>query len=402
MSMLKDFFRRRLPAPLWALARRAKAEAALNRGRMLGWGWRCGLGPVNRGVREIVAPASHPEAAPLEILVLKLDHLGDLLLAWPALRRLRERFPTAAIDLVCGSWSLPLARKMGIFRGAYAYDFFERDSERQAGRDLDQERELLGRLGTYDIALDLRRHPETRFLLPLIRAKLRAGYRSFSAQDAELDVCLPCEPDRPRAKAATKREHVSVQLLRLVEALPLDAAQVFPLANAGAAPERAVGIFPAAGTPMREWPLENFADLCRRLRQTAPDHAIRVYLAAGQERWAEAFRGIPGAEIRLGLELGALIDETARLSLVVANNSFGAHLAANLRVPWIAIYSGQVDIGEWRPMPEGGSVLHCELSCAPCYIGQPRWCPYDLLCLRQIPVETVLRAAMKRLEAVAG
>ena len=37
---------------------------------------------------------------PRRILVVKLDHLGDVILATPALRALRERYPEAEIDVL--------------------------------------------------------------------------------------------------------------------------------------------------------------------------------------------------------------------------------------------------------------------------------------------------------------
>jgi ADP-heptose:LPS heptosyltransferase len=39
-------------------------------------------------------------SGPLRILVVKLDHLGDVVLATPALGALRERYPDAAIDVL--------------------------------------------------------------------------------------------------------------------------------------------------------------------------------------------------------------------------------------------------------------------------------------------------------------
>src|SRR5207237_1219592 len=58
------------------------------------------------------------------LLVLKLDHYGDFLIGLPALKRLREAFPTDHITLVCGSWNAELARRLGVADELRAYDFF--------------------------------------------------------------------------------------------------------------------------------------------------------------------------------------------------------------------------------------------------------------------------------------
>lgn len=53
-------------------------------------------------------PAGGPPPDPSEvrrIVVLRLDHLGDVLLTTPALRDLRARFPTAHVTVLVGSWA---------------------------------------------------------------------------------------------------------------------------------------------------------------------------------------------------------------------------------------------------------------------------------------------------------
>ena len=49
-----------------------------------------------------------PPAAPADIrriLLIKPDHLGDMLLATPALTRLRQHYPHAQITLLAGAWT---------------------------------------------------------------------------------------------------------------------------------------------------------------------------------------------------------------------------------------------------------------------------------------------------------
>ena len=58
-----------------------------------------------------------PPPSPRRILVLRLERIGDLLMVLPALADLRELAPKAEIDLVVGSWNVPLARTIpGITR----------------------------------------------------------------------------------------------------------------------------------------------------------------------------------------------------------------------------------------------------------------------------------------------
>ena len=40
------------------------------------------------------------------ICAIKLDHIGDFVMAMPAFQALRSEFPSASIDLLCGRWNV--------------------------------------------------------------------------------------------------------------------------------------------------------------------------------------------------------------------------------------------------------------------------------------------------------
>ena len=101
----------------------------------------------------------------LRILAIKLDHLGDFIFSIPALSKLRAKYPYAAIDIVVGSWNRAMATDLGLFRNVYCYDYFKRKSSQTPATTAQELAEFLEQLGQYDIAIDLRRQPESRFLL---------------------------------------------------------------------------------------------------------------------------------------------------------------------------------------------------------------------------------------------
>ncbi|EJI0256827.1 glycosyltransferase, partial [Listeria monocytogenes] len=51
----------------------------------------------------------------LKILAIKLDHLGDFILAIPAFAKLRARYPNAHIEVITGGWNAPIAAQTGLF-----------------------------------------------------------------------------------------------------------------------------------------------------------------------------------------------------------------------------------------------------------------------------------------------
>ena len=57
---------------------------------------------------------------------MKLDHMGDFLLAIPAMSKIRCRFPHAKIHVLVGSWNSELARKTKSLDRVIEFDYFKK------------------------------------------------------------------------------------------------------------------------------------------------------------------------------------------------------------------------------------------------------------------------------------
>jgi ADP-heptose:LPS heptosyltransferase len=130
------------------------------------------------------------------LLILKLDHFGDFLIGLPALKRLRQAFPTDHVTLVCGSWNAELARRLGVADEVRTYDFFPENGALWTGQPF----EGLARFhevcsGGFDIAIDLRVDEDTRFLLEHVNAATRCGI-GLLARYPFLDIVLPPQFER--------------------------------------------------------------------------------------------------------------------------------------------------------------------------------------------------------------
>jgi ADP-heptose:LPS heptosyltransferase len=128
-----------------------------------------------------------------KLLVLKLDHRGDFLIALPALEKLRTAFPKDHITLICGSWNADTAQRLGIADDIRTYDYFPENVQEWNGAPVEgisRFREV-GQ-GRFDIALDLRVDDDTRPLLKNVDAALRCGIGSRS-RHPYLDIVLPNE-----------------------------------------------------------------------------------------------------------------------------------------------------------------------------------------------------------------
>jgi ADP-heptose:LPS heptosyltransferase len=355
---------------------------------------------INRGVHVAKAGVFQAPDRNCSVLVLNLAHMGDLVLSAPAILRLKEKIRNCDIDIVVGDYNVELARSLGVFRNVYAYNFFQPKSSVDPARQLREENTLLQALPAYDIAIDLRRPPDTRFLLIKVNAKIKAGFTTFSPSDDELDVCLPT--DDVNYEFGKAKEHnlssISLQLLELVDALPVESISL-PVTRKRVASGNALAIFPFAGQELKEWPTHNFVEISRRVLTEKLFTKVNVYVSAREMERTRGWNEMPGVEMRSGLSVPELMDSLPANRVVVANNSFGAHLASLLTIPLIGIYSGHETWIEWQPVFGESKILYSDLSCSPCHIGDAAQCPFDLLCLRQITVDHVmelLKAEPKR------
>jgi glycosyltransferase involved in cell wall biosynthesis/ADP-heptose:LPS heptosyltransferase len=331
----------------------------------------------------------------LRILAIKIDHLGDFILAIPALSKLRARFPYATLEVVVGSWNVALARETNLFQEIHTYDFFRQKSSEMAKNNEDALASLLSALGEYDIALDLRRPPDTRFLLAKTRATLKIGYGTFNESiDGALDIVLKQHKDASFVSNRLNKTSISLQMLRIVDAIPADPNDFiqFPAIGEAQAKDRgSVAIFPKAGSGVREWSKSSFEQLVELLVADPFIDTVEIYFSSGRE--ASEFVFAPHAKIRTfaGLAFSDLTRSLSRNSVCVANNSGGAHLASYLGVTSIALYSGHELASEWAPQFFDSLVIHRGAQCAPCHGGTVSDCPNAFFCLTDIEVNDVYR-----------
>lgn len=142
------------------------------------------------------------------LLVLKLDHVGDFIMALPALERLRSYFADSEFTLVVGSWNVDMARELGLADKVIGFDAFPRNSteeEPNVVATLGQFRSLI--TDHYDVAVDLRTDTDTRVLLQAVSSTFKAGI-GRRAQFPFLDIALPLDSTRNEAERA-QEDHIA-------------------------------------------------------------------------------------------------------------------------------------------------------------------------------------------------
>ncbi|MGO9990993.1 MAG: glycosyltransferase family 9 protein [Steroidobacteraceae bacterium] len=366
--------------------------------------------------------AGHPlfsRASVHRILVVKLDHIGDCITALPALRRLKHHFPDAQISVLTGRASASIWKAETIIDEIIEFNFFHARSALGKIAVSPQDKKTVEdalRSRRFDLAIDLRKQPDTREVLQLSGARILVGF-DHQGRFPWLDVALEWDEDVP---LRSKHGHVSDDLIALT-----DAVRAHCEADRSALMERPKGmltlpkseqrrlfskplicIHPTSGSPMRQWPPEKFTALIQLLLDLqqfniavigGPDETEYVeQLLESLPRNMQLFNLVG----RFGLEeLPTLL---ARSVLFIGNNSGPQHLAAALGIPTIGIHSGVVDATEWGPIGPRAMALRRAMSCSPCFIEYPKDCHRGLACLIQFPVRDVFHACLRALPRGAG
>ena len=350
------------------------------------------------------------------ILVVKLDHIGDCIGSVPALRRLRQVFPQARIYVLGGAWSKAIWSLLSEVDEFIAFDSFQAQplpTHMPLGDD--DFRELKKRLEPYrfDLAIDLRRHGETRAILQYAGARYLAGFKR-GAEFPWLDITLEWEGD---LRGVIKRRHFSQDLVNLVDAI---AAECEPgsdlVADLRSAWPRSaslelldeldrplVCLYPAAGEEIRRWPAPYFAELIDLLVAREQVHVALVGVAGDREIAARVLQTLRHrgrvSDLTGTLEFPDLVALLSASSLFVGNNSGPKHLAASLGVPTVGIHSGNVDPREWGPAGRRAVAVWRHVHCALCQFSKPEQCDRSLACLTGLrPVDVY--PVCKRLLAI--
>lgn len=338
------------------------------------------------------------------ILVLKLDHIGDFVVALPALRMLRDSFASATITLVCGGWNADLATRLGWFDRVVAFDAFT--PLQRGGNPVDADcitRFAALGLNGYDLAVDLRHEPDTRALLGRVGAAYRAGFQA--SEPPALDLAMPDCQD-----GGTPPLHAEVRLVSLAAAVSATFGRRAP----GAAwdllsqlSERPPGqpyavLAPGGGSPVKRWPIERLVELARLMVARLGLDIVVIGGPADRDDGRRLAAALPSERVRdltATLPLVDLPDLLRQASLFVGYDSGPTHLAASLGVATVCVFSGVSDPDVWQPLGETVTVIAGRTGCSPCRLVHARDCPNGVACLDVIPAQTVFEACERIVRA---
>jgi len=346
------------------------------------------------------------------ILLIRPDHVGDVLFATPAIRALRSSLPDAYLACLVGPWAAEIVQNNAHLDEVLACAFpgFTRAPKKHL---LDPYMVLwryarILRKGHFDAAVIMRfDHWWGAVLAYWAGIPTRVGY-GLPAVAPFLTEALPYMADR----------HEVEQNVRLISALtggvvaepgplefrpaPEDIRSVPRLLNDAGSYAGYLCLHPGAGAPVKLWREEAFAEVGDAL---AKEYGLRVVITGSAEERrlglsiAERMKHKPHV-IAGKTGLGELAAIMASSKLVMGVDSGPLHIAVSQGVPTIHLY-GPVDhraFGPWGD-PRRHVALVSGMECVPCQRLDYRLDELDdHPCVRSISVAQVLEAAHSLLD----
>lgn len=335
------------------------------------------------------------------LLVIKLRHIGDVLLATPVFRTLRLAYPEAKLTALLNRGTQEILRHNPDVNEILLVEKGSLAAQLRFLQDL--------RRKQYDGVVDLTDGDRSAFLSLATGARIRVG---FNAEHRWRGLCYT-HVAQPHPWDAHRIEYdlSALRPLGLTSAVASPILTYTPAEEAaakraladlvGPADASAVVVMqPGARYPLKVWPAERFAELADRLSAAVP---CRILLGGDvrEREVAEAVQArarcrptvIAG---RFSLrEFGALLKHC---SLFIGNDGGAMHLAAAAGTPVVAIF-GPTYPHRWGPRGAPSEILYKGLDCRACYhpvcIRRE-----EENCLRLITVDEVLERALRLLSRV--
>ncbi len=322
--------------------------------------------------------------SPARVLVIRLHAIGDVALTLPAVLSFCKHYPTTQVDFLTTDICAPMLDAISLHGSVLTVpNRMSRQRRLVTGIRVG----WMSRRAHYDIVIDLQRNWMTRLVRQMASPQAWSEFDRFGPREASLRV-LDCFH-------AAGFKHVTTNVRLPIKGDALVRAKSKLCAAGWNAGTRLVVLNPAGLWKTRQWPLENYVEVARRLINEGDTQ----FLLIGTERIHERARYI--AE-QLGTHAVSLVEKTQlgealailhHCSGVISEDSGLMHMAWAAGIPTIAIF-GSTNHHWSAPTGEHAVCFHSgDLECGDCM--QPE-CKYDdLRCLTRVTPEMVAKSLRK-------
>jgi len=337
----------------------------------------------------------------MKILIRATNWVGDAIMALPALRAVRKKFPDAHISIVTRPYVADIYREQGISDELIAYD------PKAAHRGWRGGVLLAGELHAkkFDVALLLQNAFEAAWLAWLASIPERIGY----ARDGRSLLLTKAIPVPKQGEIPPHEKFYYLELLRRagwIDLLPDDvhialeileparhrASQTLQEAGARRNVLRvAVGAGASYGSA-KCWPPDRFAKALNDF-QSHTDADVVLFGTSSEAPVSAAIAGAlcrPPIDLTGKTSIAELPGLLSQCQLFLGNDSGAMHVAAAVGLPIVAIF-GPTDPHGTAPVTPRASLVQQKPYCSPCFL---RRCPTDHRCMKAVTPEMV-EAAMR-------
>jgi ADP-heptose:LPS heptosyltransferase len=347
---------------------------------------------------------------PQRILLLRLERIGDLLMALPAIRDVRTLAPSAEIDLVVGRWNASIAGAVPSITRVITLDAKWLARE---GGGLGMSALLSAARGWrathYDLAINFEPDIRSNLLLASSGAAWTVGWASGGGGPI-LDEAHEFDPtvhtiDNARRLVRTAFGATAADSARPLLAIPdtaVRAAQV-RLRDRASAAAPLIGVHTSGGRAIKQWDPSRFGEVAEALVRTR-GATIVLTGTSGERALVDQVRSrLPAASVIDAsgdidlLELAALLQQ---MDLFVTGDTGPMHLASTVGTPVVAVF-GPSAPHRYAPMGPDDRTVRVDLPCSPCNrIRQPpaRCVGHTPDCLVAVSSDAVLSAALDVLD----
>ncbi|PKN02049.1 MAG: hypothetical protein CVU77_01120 [Elusimicrobia bacterium HGW-Elusimicrobia-1] len=315
--------------------------------------------------------------APRNILVIRADRIGDLVLTMGAFRSLKKRFPEARLTVAVSPVTRPLADSEPAVDETIALSL---------GRFLPAARFIKNiRRRNFDIAVDLTCdwRLETAIMTLLSGAPARIGWDSGGGRglfftDAVYgdfsSLSVPAANDRALSALGVSPSAEEPPKLNISKDAAYQAAEIFRR-NGFADSDIKAAVHPGGHYPSQRWRPDGFAAVIKYLASRRVK--ICLICSSDEKRLVDRILSPNGERLSsdgimelCGADLDVLAAVVARCDIFFGNNSGPLHIAAALNVPTVSV-AGPTN-PKWFPDGNRHKVLRGDLKCSPCSRGECR------------------------------
>lgn len=335
---------------------------------------------------------------PRRILVIKLDHLGDVLLATPVFSNLRQAYPNAELHALTGAWSRVVLENHPDVDRVLEYNsplFCRSGKPTRLWHTIQLYPQLCHQ--KYDLLVELRgdwrvvcfallRVTPRRLACAALQIANKLGFAQFSGTHEttrNLDVLkqagIPTPMQTPTFGLTGEGEEWA---LNFRKAKQINAEQ--PL----------IAIHPGSPIPLKRWVPKRYAELADWLIARKRAQILFVGVQDEIPIIMEIQAQMQGESINIGgkTTLTQLASLLHTCHMFIGNDSGPMHLAAAVGIPTIGLY-GPGDPGRFGPVGAQCKTIRRKPECPPCLGTSCRFGTEG--CMQEIQVTDVIQTLLK-------